>query len=415
MKQNFLFNILLLSLFFWIGSLKTEGFTAETLVYTQCGAIPIEQLIIGDYVITDDAVLHTYPITYIAHLQVDTYIKIKIDKNYVYTSLNQKFYLPNKQQWVSAHTLAPFDELLCINGDAVCIDEINVIHEPQKMYALSVATSHKFCISPYRIITHNIEPVTTGTIAAMTIVLSAACPPAGAAIAIGKVVTCIVAGLGIYHLYKKTKKNKNQLKFFSEPSYIADQKNSNRCFSPDNNPTPQITPCFPTTDIAKKSDSGCTIMVENTTKNSLPIPYEKPEVTIISCSLPKAEATPSILCFEDTQKDTTIEAQRYSGPKYNRTEDWIKEHPFGQKIKKSLERSCFVNQGKRAFELIKKLDNCDGFKKGDYVVIDALHNDHLEVFDRHGEWKRVANFDGTINEKKTEQGAKVPRERLKEG
>ena len=61
------------------------------------------------------------------------------------------------------------------------------------------------------------------------------------------------------------------------------------------------------------------------------------------------------------------------------------------------------------------LDNCDGFKKGDYVVIDALHHDHLEVFDKHGEWKRVANFDGTINEKKTEQGAKVPRERLKEG
>jgi len=343
MKQNFLFNILLLSLFFLIGSLKTEGFTAETLVHTQYGAIPIEQLIIGDYVITDGAILHTYPITYIAHLQVNTYIKIKIENNYIYTSLNQKFYLPNKQQWVSAHTLAPFDELLCINGDTVCIDEINVMHEPQIMYALSVATSHKFCISPYRIITHNIEPVTTGTVAAMTIVLSAACPPAGAAIAIGKVVTCLVAGLGIYHLYKKNKKN------------------SNRCFSPDDNPTPQITPCFPTTNIVKKSDSGCTIMVENTTKNSLPIPYEKPEVTIIGCALPKAETTSSILCFEDTQKDTTIEAQRYNGPKYNRTEDWIKEHPFGQKIKKSLERSCYVNQGKRAFELIKKLDNpsCD--------------------------------------------------------
>ena len=49
------------------------------------------------------------------------------------------------------------------------------------------------------------------------------------------------------------------------------------------------------------------------------------------------------------------------------------------------------------------------------MVIDALHGDHLEVFDKHGEWKQVANLDGTMNKKKTDQGSKVPRERLKEG
>ncbi len=77
-----------------------------------------------------------------------------------------------------------------------------------------------------------------------------------------------------------------------------------------------------------------------------------------------------------------------------------------------MERSIYVNQGKRAFEVLNNIDGCDGFEKGDYVVIDGLYKDHLEVFDKHGEWKSVANFDGTKNEKKTEQGKEKPRRPL---
>ena len=74
-----------------------------------------------------------------------------------------------------------------------------------------------------------------------------------------------------------------------------------------------------------------------------------------------------------------------------------------------------INQGKRAFKVIENIENCDGFKKGDYIVVDAMHKDHLEVFDRHANWKSVANFDGTKNKKKTEQGAQEPRQKLKQG
>ena len=104
------------------------------------------------------------------------------------------------------------------------------------------------------------------------------------------------------------------------------------------------------------------------------------------------------------QKEPVNDEKRYNGPKYNRTEDWIKEHPFGQKIKKSLERSAYTNQGKRVFKVIKNVENCDGFKKGDYIVVDALHQDHLEVFNKRGQWIGVANFDGTKNIEKTNQG-----------
>lgn len=75
----------------------------------------------------------------------------------------------------------------------------------------------------------------------------------------------------------------------------------------------------------------------------------------------------------------------------------------------------YINQGKRAYELTKKIEDCGGFKEGDYVVVDALHNDHLEVFDKKGKWKQVANFDGTMNDEKTRQGRKEPRDRLQIG
>jgi len=88
---------------------------------------------------------------------------------------------------------------------------------------------------------------------------------------------------------------------------------------------------------------------------------------------------------------------------------------IGQKIKTLLERSAFTNQGKRAFQLIGKIKNCDGIKKGDYVVVDALHNDHLEVFDKNKKWSHVVNFDGTINYEKTKQGQKDKRQPLKKG
>jgi hypothetical protein len=60
-------------------------------------------------------------------------------------------------------------------------------------------------------------------------------------------------------------------------------------------------------------------------------------------------------------------------------------------------------------KVTKNIEDCDGFKKGDYVVIDAMHKDHLEVFDKRGGWVRVANFDGAKNHEKTKQGEKESR------
>jgi len=40
-----------------------------------------------------------------------------------------------------------------------------------------------------------------------------------------------------------------------------------------------------------------------------------------------------------------------------------------------------------------------------------VHKDHFEVFDRRGEWKHVANFDGTKNQKLTDRAEKGKKKR----
>ena len=43
----------------------------------------------------------------------------------------------------------------------------------------------------------------------------------------------------------------------------------------------------------------------------------------------------------------------------------------------------------------------DYLKKSDQFYLDGQHKNHLEVFDRRGNFKFVLNLDGTLNEAKT--------------
>jgi hypothetical protein len=157
----------------------------------------------------------------------------------------------------------------------------------------------------------------------------------------------------------------------------------------------------------------CDVKAGKETETTKITPYINPEVisTHISCEFPVAGVEKPVLHHAATQQSDCDENKRYDGPWYHRTEDWIKKF----KEKDKLERSMYINQGKRAFELLEDIEGYDGFKKGDFVVIDALHNDHLEVFGKNLKWKHVANFDGTKNIEKTKQGEKEPRQPLKIG
>ena len=147
---------------------------------------------------------------------------------------------------------------------------------------------------------------------------------------------------------------------------------------------------------------GCTI---------LPIPEQKKEDTIICGGITSVTVDASNLIMTLDAEDS--QRERYNGQTYNRTEDWIKNHPLPDDAKQAFERTNLGMQGKRAYRLKKKIASFTGISQGEYVVIDALHKDHLEVYDKHGKWTHVSNFDGSKNETKTEQAKDGrPRERL---
>lgn len=251
------------------------------------------------------------------------------------------------------------------------------------------------CVTPCEIIAHNIEStVTSGIVAALAVV----CPPAAAVFVAAEVVAFGIVGCVMYCVHRKSSKNS------VKPS---------GCFSSDS-PTNKIQDSKPVGCYHPMPDCpvGCDIKVGKETETAKITPYEKPEVINVNCEFPRETIeSPTLHHAAITQSDCD-EHKRYNGPWYNRTEDWIKDHPFAQKVKYYLERSEYINDGKRVFKIIHDITGCNGFKKGDYVVVDALHNDHLEVFGKNKKWKHVANFDGTLNEKKTEQGRRDPRQPL---
>ena len=394
MKKNLLSGVVLLHLFLWGGLLQSDGFAEKTLVREQWGLKPIEQFVAGNCVVVVSAAgdVQPYSVTHTMSYVADCFIKIQINDICVCAAPDQKFYSCNTNQWVSAQALNVSDQLLCASGKTVCVSAVEVVHKQQKMHAFSVDTSHIFCVTPYEIIAHNINP-------AAIVALSVACPPAGIAVAVAQVTALSVLGGIFYCAHRKAHRAEKVFsKCFSSDSAhngVHDSKMPTGCY--------QSVPDYPLV---------CDIGASKQTETEKVIPYINPEVFDDKYEFPIEVVTLPIMHYETTGLDDTGENKRYDGPVYSRTEDWIKDHPFGQKIKNFLKRTDHIKQGKRAFKVIEKIEGCYGFNKGDYIVVDGLHKDHLEVYGSNRKWKQVANFDGTKNENKTEQGKEEPRQPL---
>ena len=73
--------------------------------------------------------------------------------------------------------------------------------------------------------------------------------------------------------------------------------------------------------------------------------------------------------------------------------------PFGKSIKLISQKLKLKYQGQSIYKI---LDKDKGYlKKGDHYYLDGLHKNHIEVFDKNGNFKIVLNLDGTKNIKKS--------------
>ncbi|HEV2916353.1 MAG TPA: polymorphic toxin-type HINT domain-containing protein [Candidatus Babeliales bacterium] len=152
------FNILILILYSNL-QLHAEGFLAGMLIRTPAGYTTIENLIIGNHVVSieHNATYTAYPIHYIAQYYVDRYMQIYVQDTCIAVAPDQLFYLPREDLWVTAADLTT--KHIIGNADAnFPITYIEIIEKPTTVYALSIAQSHTYCVSPYNIQVHNIFP-----------------------------------------------------------------------------------------------------------------------------------------------------------------------------------------------------------------------------------------------------------------
>jgi hypothetical protein len=140
--------------------LSSKGcFVEGTLVKTENGLIPIEQIQIGDYVYTYDGKYNEIVLKEVVNTmrkEAEKIISIKINKDVIIeTTENHPFYVKNTG-WVEAKQLREGDKLLNYNEEYLEIQELKETYYFGKVvYNLQLDENHNFFVSDLWILVHN--------------------------------------------------------------------------------------------------------------------------------------------------------------------------------------------------------------------------------------------------------------------
>ncbi len=412
-----------ISYFFTITILYGHGFSADTLIQLNDKSLsPIRTIYLATMY------MHIPILSYntIIQLQEKQYIKsTKQDKSCycmhigfnndsddkqnsdIICTITQEFYIPKIDQWIPAYKLIIGDELLTSNMTTKPITYIKFTSNFLPIYLFEVENSHTFFVGKHSILTHNIAMPT------IWMGFSAFCGNGGTIVAAGNsffgpmsLIINLSIGALQFAIAKIISRSSSQKEKEIPIQVIRDCGSS---YIPEHK-TPEREPCLNeiktltyTCETEQQSStfvvspSPCNYSLQNPILNNINYEYGS---THLSARIDATPLIQSCLTSSEQQKD------RYNGPKYHRTEDWVKE--FEEQTKKVFEKTNFKPHGQRVFKIIRDIPGT-ALKKGMYVALDALHKDHLEVYGKNREWIFVINFDGTINEQKTEQAKKTKR------
>ncbi len=79
--------------------------------------------------------------------------------------------------------------------------------------------------------------------------------------------------------------------------------------------------------------------------------------------------------------------------------EFLKQPGFGSQIKGNTQKTSKIYDGQSVYSAKDDIDKY--IKKGDQIYLDGDHKNHLEIFDKKGNFRVVLNLDGSINEAKT--------------
>ncbi|MER2471924.1 MULTISPECIES: hypothetical protein [Photorhabdus] len=79
--------------------------------------------------------------------------------------------------------------------------------------------------------------------------------------------------------------------------------------------------------------------------------------------------------------------------------EFFKQPGFGNQIKGNTQKTSKMYDGQSVYSTKNDIDKY--IKKGDQIYLDGDHKNHLEIFNKRGNFRVVLNLDGSINDAKT--------------
>jgi hypothetical protein len=150
---HFIFSLFLI--FFYGDCSYAEGFARGTLVKVPDGYAKIEDLCVGDRVISYDDQQHCIEsfVAYSAQKSVDRYLRITIADEVIGVACDQQLYDEEDDVWVAAQKLY---NKYTFAGHKIAVELVN---SPVDVYFLAVAQHHNFLVSKAHICAHNFFPL----------------------------------------------------------------------------------------------------------------------------------------------------------------------------------------------------------------------------------------------------------------
>lgn len=177
----------------------SEGLLAGTLVKVPFGYSPIEDLKIGDRVISrnDAGILETDFVIAVERRKVDKVVHLGVAGESIIVADGHRLFTPLIEDWIEAHRFSHDDSLLSFPRTEVSIDFIEILQGEFDVVTISIENNHNFFVSENDILVHNVLP-------ALPLIAAVAKP---LAVAVGKALLAAAVKEIAYQATKKVTKN----------------------------------------------------------------------------------------------------------------------------------------------------------------------------------------------------------------
>lgn len=339
-------------------------------------------------------------------------------ENDVMCSITQEFYLPQSDQWIPACKLIVGDELLTSTKTTKSVTYIKLISDSLPIYILEVENLHTFFVGKYSVLVHNMELPFAAYIGFSVSFGSEAAAVAGSFF--GPI--AFVGGISIGALCFTIRAIKNRRSSRREMQEVENviiqehqcvdpyqkDKKPGGCFSPEVRDKETYVHVSPIEDFSSKDRPGCVQMdvtVDPTIVLQSCITRDESKERYVTKCFEQEDPVDTVTCYnQDKASVKDKEEGRYSGPKARNWGEFERNCPVGQEHGKKFAPTGKRNpkDGSPLRKISEDISNAEMFKKGNIVALDKFHEgDHMEVWDKKGNWIGVANLDGSKNEKKS--------------